>query len=32
MEVKLDKLCEKNLVAAYVDAELDVTAQAQKLG
>ena len=29
MEVKLDKLCEKNLVAAYVDAELDVSAQAR---
>jgi Predicted transmembrane transcriptional regulator (anti-sigma factor) len=25
MEVKLDKLCEKNLVAAYVDGELDTT-------
>src|ERR1043166_9465040 len=29
MEVKLDKLCEKNLVAAYVDGELDTTAQAR---
>jgi len=29
MEVKLDKLCEKNLVAAYVDGELDVAAQAR---
>jgi len=29
MEVKLDKLCEKNLVAAYVDGELDTTVQAR---
>jgi len=28
MEVKLDKLCEKNLVAAYVDGELEAAAQA----
>src|SRR5690242_7500830 len=29
MEVKLQKLCEKNLVAAYVDGELDTAAQAR---
>jgi anti-sigma factor RsiW len=29
MEVKLDKLCEKNLVAAYVDGELETAAQAR---
>jgi anti-sigma factor RsiW len=28
MEVKLHKLCDKNLVAAYVDGELDASAQA----
>jgi anti-sigma factor RsiW len=27
MEVKLDKLCKKNLVAAYVDGELETAAQ-----
>ena len=29
MEVKLDKFCEKNLVAAYVDGELEAAAQAR---
>ena len=29
MEVKLENLCEKNLVAAYVDGELDAAAQAR---
>jgi len=29
MEVKLDKLCEKNLVAAYVDGELETATQAR---
>ena len=29
MEAKLDKLCEKNLVAAYVDGELETAAQAR---